>query len=292
MRAVGLISLATGAVVDIAFAPHAGKGTGECNLLRSMLPSMKRGDVLVADRYYPGFFTVASLIAHGVDLVSVSHTARGVNFSKGVKLGKRDHIVEWHKPPKPSWMDRDMYRAMPDTIEMREFRIDIEGRTGGKEKATVVSTIIDPSIPQKELSDLYWQRWHMELDIRSIKHSLHMDVLRCKTPSMVRKELHCHLLAYNLLRGTMVETAKRHDIRPRELSVKGTMQAVESFTPAMMSIDGNPAIYEAFLTTVSAHRVGNRPGRVEPRFKKRRPAWDKYMRIPRHKSYRKLNYQT
>ena len=83
---------------------------------------------------------------------------------------------------------------------------------------------------------------------------------------MARKEIWCHILAYNLLRGTMVELVKRIDVLPA-WSLKGTMQAVESFTPAMMAIDGNEAIYNAFLATVSAHRVGNRPNRQEPRFK-------------------------
>jgi hypothetical protein len=118
-----------------------------------------------------------------------------------------------------------------------------------------------------------------------------MDVLRCKTPDMVRKEIWCHMLAYNLLRGTMVESAKRTDSLPRQLSVKGAMQAVESFTPAMMAIAGHTALYDAMLTTVSAHRVGNRPGPQEPRYKKRRPAWDQYMTIPRHLSRRRLARQ-
>ena len=146
----------------------------------------------------------------------------------------------------------------------------------------------DHTIPQKEISDLYWQRWHCELDIRAIKQSLNLDVIRAKSPSMVRKEIWAHLLAYNLLRGTMVESAKRNDVLPRQLSVKGTMQAVESFTPAMMAIDGNEAIYNALLATVSAHRVGNRPGRQEPRSKKRRPAWKVYMKAPRSQSHRRL----
>ena len=289
MRAVGLISLSTGAVVDMAFATYEGKGTGESALLRSMLSSLRRGDVLVADKYFPSYFTIAMLQQRGVDLVSVSHQARKVDFRRGHALGPKDHIVEWHKPEKcPDWMDKATHRHMPDTIRVREFVIEIEGRGGNTEQAVVMTTMTDPTIPQKEISDLYWQRWNCELDIRSIKHSMHMDVLRCKTPDMVRKEIWCHLLAYNLLRGTMVESAKRHDVRPRQLSIKGAMQAVESFTPAMMAIDGSETVYDAFLATVSAHRVGNRPGRIEPRFKKRRPAWDQYMTIPRHKSYRRL----
>jgi hypothetical protein len=106
---------------------------------------------------------------------------------------------------------------------------------------------------------------------------------------MVRKEVWCHVLAWNLLRGVMVESAKRHDVQPRQLSVKGTMQAVESFTAPMMAIDGSDTLYNAFLSTVSAHRVGNRPGRQEPRFKKRRPAWNSYMKHPRNEYRRRLN---
>ncbi len=291
MRAVALISLSTGAVVDLAFGAERGKGTGEASLLRGMVDSLESGSVLVADRYYPSYFSVAMLGNRGVDLVSISHHARVVDFSEGHVLGHNDHIVLWPKPKRPKWMSKLAYDEVPDTMPVREFEIDIEDRKGGGAKAIVVTSITDPAVPQKELSDLYWRRWNCELDIRSIKHSLQMDVLRCKTPEMVRKEIWAHLLAWNLLRGVMVESAKRSEVLPRQLSVKGTMQAVESFTPAMMAIDGNVAIYDAFLTTVSAHRVGNRPGRLEPRFKKRRPAWDSYMTIPRHQSRRRLARQ-
>jgi hypothetical protein len=289
MRSVALISLATGAVVDMGFAPYAGKGTGEGSLLRELMGSIPRGSVVVADKYYPSYFTVALLLERGIDLVSISHVGRVVNFDEGKILGPKDHIVTWHKPKyRSDWMDRESYDRLPDTIQVREFEIEIEGRNGDKEKAIVVTTIIDETVPENEISDLYWTRWNCELDIRSIKHSLHMDVLRCKTPDMIRKELWCHVLAWNLLRGVIVEAAKRHDAMPRQLSVKGAMQSIESFTPVLMAIDGNEAIYDAMLTTVSVHRVGNRPGRQEPRFKKRRPTWRKYMTTPRHQSKRRL----
>ena len=292
VRAVALISLSTGAVVDLAFDKHQGKQTGESSLLRSMMDSLNPGDVLLADKYYPTYFTTCLLKRRGVDLVSVSHALRKCDFKSGEVLGPSDHIATWRKPIlQPEWMDQETFDSMPETLRVREFQIDIEGRDGKPTVATIVSTITDPTIPQAELSALYWQRWNVECDIRSLKCSLHMDVLRCKTPSMVRKEIWCHVLANNLLRGTMVETAKRHDILPRQLSMKGTMQAVESFTPAMMSVDGSETLYNAFLATVSAHRVGNRPGRVEPRFKKSRPAWTTYMTIPRSKSHRRLASQ-
>lgn len=288
MRSVALISLSTGAVIDMAFGKYAGKGQGELSLLGVVSRSLNPGNVLVADRYYPTYATAATLMQKGIELVSVAHVARAVDFSTGEQLGPRDHIVEWRRPIENHKSRIGHGVELPETIKMREFVIEIEGRDGGKMEAVIVTTMTDPTIPQKEIADLYWRRWNCELDIRSIKHSLHLDVLRCKTPSMVHKEIWCHLLAYNLLRGTMVETAKRHDILPRQLSVKGAMQAVESFTPAMMAIDGSEAIYDAMLATVSAHRVGNRPGRLEPRAKKRRPTWNVWLTRPRNKYHRRL----
>lgn len=241
---------------------------------------MNRGDVLVADKYHPSFVTIAALQKRGVDMVSISHHQRIVDFSQGTVLGPTDHIVEWPKPCRQKWMSLEEYHQLPDTLYVREFLIDIEGRNGKGEQAVVISTMTNPTIPQKELADLYWRRWNCELDLRSIKQSMHLDVLRAKTPEMVRKEIFAHLLAYDLLRGVMTDSATRTGVMPRQLSVKGAMQAVESFTPAMMATDVGEVLYDAFLTTVSAHRVGNRPGRLEPRYRKRRPVWEQYMTIP------------
>jgi Transposase DDE domain len=290
MRLVALISLSTGAVIDIATGQMRGKGSGESSLLRQLLDNMSCGDVFVADRYYPSFSLLVELQKRGIEMVSVSHSGRTVDFSKGQHLGPQDHIVDWNRPKRrdAQSIDEATYQALPETIRVREFIIEIEGRDGRREKAVVVSTMTDPSIPQEELSALYWKRWHCELDLRSIKHSLRMDVLRSKTPDMVHKELWAGILAYNLLRGTMSESAKRNGVTPRELSVKGTMQAVESFTPAMMAVTDNDQLYDAFLTAVSAHRVGNRPGRQEPRLKKRRPVWTHLMTKPRNEYFRRV----
>jgi Transposase DDE domain len=288
LRAVALISLSTGAVVDFAFGRSEGKGTGEGNLLHSIAGSITPGSVLVADKYYPSYKTIVMLQRRGVDLVSISHASRKVDFSAGEQLGSKDHIVEWVRPTHKRNIWPEGLADTPERIAVREFEIDIINRNGKHEKAIVVSTITDPSVPQQELSDLYLKRWNAELDLRSIKQSMHLDVLRCKTPEMIAKEIWCHLLAYNLLRGVMTESAKRNAVEPRQLSVKGAMQAVESFTAPMMAIDGNEAIYHALLGTIAAHRVANRPGRLEPRLKKRRHAWKHYMMKPRDQYHRRL----
>jgi hypothetical protein len=131
MRAVAMISLATGAVVDFAFAAHEGKGTGEGTLLRGMLDTMNRGDILVADRFYPTYRTIAALHERGIDMVSISHHARKINFSEGIQLGQNDHIVEWQKADCHSLgLSRVEYDMLPETISVREFVIDIEAREG------------------------------------------------------------------------------------------------------------------------------------------------------------------
>lgn len=288
MRAVALISLSTGTVVDFAFGKHKGKGTGEMSLLREMQDSLPAGSLLIGDRYYPGFATVAMLQSRGVDLIAGSHQRRIIDFNEGQILGPQDHIVEWHLQRSQKYENKINGRSLPATVKVREFVINIESRDGGKEPVIITTTLTDPSIPQEEIAALYLKRWHVEVDLRSIKQSLHLDILRAKSPAMAHKELWAHLLAWNLLRGVMVETAKRHDAHPRQLSTKATMQTIESFCPAMMNIDGSDVLYNAMLTTVSASRVGNRPGRLEPRLKKTRPAWKHYLMKPRHEYRRRL----
>ena len=192
MRAVALVSLATGAVLDMEFAKYAGKGTGEIGLFRKVSQSLPIGSIVVADRYYPTYSTMAGLKARGIDVVSISHAQREVDFSAGQILGPKDHIVQWTKGQVRDRINAEAtaaYAALPETVSVREFVIDIDGRNGGKEQAIVVTTMTDPAIPQKEISDLYWTRWHCELDIRAIKQSLNLDVIRAKSPSMVRKEI-------------------------------------------------------------------------------------------------------
>jgi Transposase DDE domain len=288
VRAVALISLSTGAVLDFGFGKFAGKGTGELGLFHGIANSLTRGDIVLADRYYPTYSTIAMLNERGVDLISISHRARQVDFTKGEILGERDHIVEWDRPDSRNYDYQKRVALTQKTVKVREFVIEIEDRNGGTTEVVITTTLTDPTIPQKEISDLYWKRWNAEVDIRSIKHALHLDILRAKTPEMIRKEIWCHLLAWSLLRGIIVESAKQNELHPRELSVKGTMQAVESFTPAMMAIDGNEAIYHAMLSTISSHRVANRPGRQEPRLNKRRHARREFMMVPRHHYHRKL----
>ena len=102
---------------------------------------------------------------------------------------------------------------------------------------------------------------------------MHMDILRCKTPEMVRKEIWAHLLAYNLLRTVMAVAASENGLEPRQVSFKGAKPAVTAFAPKIESArpEDRPALIDALLAVIAYHRVGDRPGRWEPRARKRRP---------------------
>ncbi len=180
------------------------------------------------------WYEMLTLNKRGVDSVSRLNKAhRRADFRRGKRLGKDDHVVRWPKPSPIRSIDWTTYKSLPDYLEIREVRIRVE-QTGFRTKEIiVVTTLLDPEQATKEdLADLYRSRWSQELDLRDIKISLQMDVLRCKTPELVRKEIWTHILAYNLIRTIMAQAAHQHEIQPREISFKGTMQTLEAFQTA------------------------------------------------------------
>jgi hypothetical protein len=123
----------------------------------------------------------------------------------------------------------------------------------------------------------------VEIDLRSIKTQMRMDILRCQTPAMVRKEIWAHLLAYNLIRKVMAQAAQEHGVAPRQLSFAGAQQTVTEFRTLLLTAAAVdlPAVGRAILQAIASHRVGDRPGRWEPRKVKRRPKGYSRMLRPR-----------
>jgi hypothetical protein len=291
-RIVVLLSLATGCVLDAAVGSGKGKRTGEHALLRTLHGRLKRGDILLADSYYSSFDAVVTLAGMGVDVVMRQTGGRRTDFRRGTRLGREDHIVEWHRRrTRPEWMTRDEFAALPRVVTMREFRVRV-GKPGFRTKSfVVVTTLLDPgAFPRDELGGLYRARWDAELDIRSIKQTMRMDVLRCKTPGMVRKEIFGHLLGYNLIRGVMAEAAVRHGVLPRQLSLQGARQTLDGFRVELSRACGAAAgeLRAAALLAIAYHRVGDRPDRVEPRVVKRRPKAYPRMQVPRKQAKARL----
>jgi hypothetical protein len=291
-RIVVLIALATGCVLDAAIGAGRGKLTGEHALLRSLHGRLRRGDIVLADAYYSSFDEVMTLRRMGVDVVMRQTGNRRSDFRRGVKLGREDHRVEWQRDRnRREWMTREEFAALPRVLAMRELRVRVEQRGFRTRSFVVVTSLLDPAaFPAGELASLYRQRWHCELDLRSIKSLMKMDVLRCKTPAMVRKEFWAHLLAYDLVRGAMAEAARRHGVPPRRLSFQGARQVLDAFRGELSRAApaASAVLIEAALGAIAYHRVGDRPDRVEPRVVKRRPKAYPRMQVPRGLARRRL----
>ena len=207
-RIGAVISLACGAVLDLGICRYAGKGQGEVSLLRRLWDVLRPGDVLLADRLMSGWVGMHLLKERGVDTVSRLSAHRRADFRRGPRLGKDDHLVGWPKPTSIRSVDRQTYNALPDSITVREARVRVEQPGFRTRSVVVVTTLLDPEQASKEdLAALYRARWNNELDLRSIKVTMQMDVLRCKTPELVRKEIWAHVLAYNLIRTVMAQAA-------------------------------------------------------------------------------------
>lgn len=291
-RGVAILSLATACVMDLAIGPYSGKETGETALLRELLDAFDEGDLLVADRVYCSFLMLALLLARGVDGCVRMHQRRHVDFRRGRRLGKCDHLIEWRRPQRPEWMDEATYAAIPKVLVLREIRFQITEPGRRTRQLTVVTTLVDPDDYSKEdLAELYGFRWHCELDIRSIKQSLSLDHVRCKSPAMVRKELWATLLAYNLIRTTAAAAALLHDRQPRQISFTATCQHVLSvwmLLSAGACVDAG-SLCRILLAQIAACPVADRPGRIEPRVLKRRRHRYPLMQRPRNQLRQELH---
>jgi putative transposase len=273
-RLVVLLSLATGMLQDLALGPYEGKETGETALLRTLLARFEPGAILLADRYFCSYFLIALLMERGLDFVTRIHQRRPVNFRRGWPLGPDDHLVEWPRPQRPAWMDPATYQRMPLWLEVREVHVQVR-RPGFRVRSLVVVTTLKDAgqYPRDDIAGLYASRWLVELDIRAIKITMGMDILRCKTPAMVRKEMWTCLLAYNLIRRALLQSARGACVSPRGLSFTAALQAIAAGWQVLaVSTDALAAgLVEAALENLAGYTIGDRPGRVEPRAVKRRP---------------------
>jgi hypothetical protein len=291
IRLVVLMSLATAMLNGMAMGPYAGKETGETALFRQLLDRLKPGDVLLADRYFCSYFMVALLQERKIDCVMRLHQRRKADFTRGRQLGHGDHVVHWHRPVRPEWMDQATYDRMPALIEVREVHVQVKKPGFRVDSLVVVTTLTDAaSYTQEDLATLYRQRWHVELDIEALKITLGMDVLRCKTPEMVEKEIWVCLLAYNLIRQVALQAAVEAGLLPRQISFTATMQAIAASWTTILCLDDEKTrrLIAAYLSGIASNQVGDRPDRVEPRAIKRRPKPHRLLKEPRRTAKAKL----
>lgn len=293
-RAVAIVSLATACVMDLALGPYKGKETGEPALLRALLGSLAAGDIAVMDRYYCSFLMIALLLGQGTHTCARKHHRRHSDFRRGKRLGKFDHLIVWTRPQRPTWMDEAAYAQIPETLELREIRYNVVEPGRRTRTIDIITTLVDADEYTKEdLAELYGFRWNSELDIRSIKTSLNLAHVRCKSPEMVHREVWTTILGYNLIRTTAAGAALVHGKQPRQISFTSTCQYVlASWMQLSAGLVDGPCLegyLSLILKQIAACAVADRPGRLEPRVLKRRRHGYKLMQKPRQELQRELS---
>ena len=181
MRAVGLISLATGMIRDIEYASYSGKATGEMSLLRKMLDRLPAESLILGDKLYCGYFLFACLRKMGMD-AAINLTTDRLNELGNTKvrqLKNGDWVIKWKRPVKPEWMSQEEYDEYDKFIELRLVETEIRRDGFRTEKLYVVTTLMDVDLyPADAIAELYDKRWHIELDFRSIKSTRGLVLMR------------------------------------------------------------------------------------------------------------------
>lgn len=284
MKLAVLFSLASGAVLRVltgSLHQH------DLRLLRGLWDQLKRGDILLGDRAYGEYTTLAGLPRQGVDVVARLHQRRQVDFRKARRLGKNDGLFTWTRGYQQSEiLSAHEWALLPDQITVRIIRFTASIRGFRSRRITLVTTLLDAQrCPAQQLIDLYARRWRLELGLRDLKTTMGMEQLRCKSPDMAEKELLAYLVAHNLIRCVMAEAGARHAVDLERVSFKGSVDALRQYSEAIgkaRNRNTRRQLWEDLLLNLARDRVRLRPNRTEPRAVKRRPKPYPLLNKPRH----------
>lgn len=281
IRGVSLISMVTGLLFEVMLGPYAGKQSGETALLWQMLDQLQQGDTLVGDCFYCSYWLIAACQNKGVHIVMKNHDKRDDDPLGARRIDRHQRVTVWLRPKRPDWMSEQEYDELPEQIEIRLVDVIIEQAGFRSKKYTIATTMVDTKVYSRDwITSVYRSRWLVELDIRSIKCSLDMDIIRAKTPAMIRTEIWSCLLAYNLIRMKMLQSCAVSGRMPRTLSFTTTLQLLAA-NWVLASVMLTAELVQLGLETSSSETVGDRLDRVEPRANKRRPKLLALLKKPR-----------
>ncbi len=284
VRLVALLSLNSGAVLQIAVDSLR---SHDLRLFRRLWQFLKTGDIVLGDRAFGEYSTLAQLPRQGVDVVARLHHQRKVDFRKARRITKGDGLFVWTKGCNQSRLSTPrQWRKMPDQITVRLIRFHAAIRGFRHRRVTLVTTLLDPLLyPAGQIIGLYARRWSLELCFRDLKSTMGMELLRCQSPEMIQKELLAYLVAHNLVRCVMAQAAARHSVPLERISFKGTLDALRQYSSALAQAPNQKLrrqLWEDLLLNLARDLVPARPARREPRAVKRRPKAYPLLNKPRH----------
>lgn len=273
MKLLVLFSLGGGAVLKVILG---NLHHHDLRLLRGLWDELQKGDILLGDRAYGEYVTLAGLPQRGVDVVARLHHRRKVDFRKARRPGRNDGRFVWTKGCQQSEiLSPSEWDVLPVQITVRILRFTTTIRGFRNRRVTLVTSLLDAELyPADELVALYARRWRLELCLRDLKTTLGMEQLRCKTPDMAEKELLAYLVAHNLVRCLMAEAVAGHRVDLERVSFKGSADALRQFSDAISRAPNRTLrrqLWEDLLLVLARDLVPLRPNRTEPRAVKRRP---------------------
>lgn len=286
-RICACFSLQTGALLSYAVG---NKKNHELPLFRQQWKTFNQGDIFLGDKGFCSYFDIANLGEQGVDSVVTLARRTPVNAATSLKkLGPDDLLITWKRPVynvNLSYSQQE-WTKLPKELILRQIKVTVNNPGFRTQELYIITTLLDDAqYPAQDLADLYFKRWDVELFFRDIKTTMGMDILRCQTPDMIRKEILMHFIAYNCIRRLMYEAAEEADLEVRVVSFKGSLQALRNWEPHLNQAKLSKAecfrlisdLYEAMTNTP----IRQRPGRGEPRCMKRRPKNYQLLTAPRH----------
>lgn len=266
------------------------KKSHELPMLRQQWGTFKPGDIFLGDKGFCSYYDLSSFKDRGVDSVITLARRAPVGEARSVKvLGENDRLIEWERPvrSKASSYSQADWEGLPETLLLRQIKVTVNHPGFRVTRFHIITTLLNAeAYPASDIADLYFQRWDVELFFRDIKTTMGMDILRCKTPDMVAKEILMHLIAYNCIRCLMVEASQGRGVTLRRVSFKGSVQALRQWEPHLNQTSVSRAEQYRLIRLLYASIAGNttleRPGRSEPRAVKRRPKPYPLLTAPRH----------
>ena len=293
MRLVALFSLATGMLAAWATGNWF---DSEIGLLQSLWEHSPAGEVLLGDRGFGGWPMLAQCSRRGLHAVFRLNRARKFDFRKGRRLGRNDRLVIWSRPKvRSAYLDAEQWAQLPRELTLRVVRCRMDFPGFRTREVVLVTTLLEPEkYPLAALGTLYRRRWEMELTLRSLKTTLQMDQLSCKTPANIERELRMHLLMHNLVRRLMVEAARQRHVSLSRISFAGALAAARRYAEALLQSPSKRKrhdLYEQMIRVLAEDQVPDRPGRREPRAMKRRPK--PYPLLTKHrKVFKEIRHQS
>lgn len=292
MKLLALFSLSGGAILAVIFDGNRGH---DLPLFRRLWEILKTGDVVLGDRLFGDYATLADLPRQGVDVLARLNANRKADFRRGKRLGRNDGLFAWTKSPQcPPYLSPAQWEKTPAQITVRIIRFHVSSKGSRSRRVMLVTTLLDPGLyPLEELAALYARRWRLELCFRDIKTMMGMEHLRCQTPDMAEKEALAYLVAHNLVRCVIAAAVARHHVELERISFKGTVDALRQYGAAMAQARGRKqrqTLWDDLLLNLARDLVPRRPHRREPRAVKRRPKPFPYLTLPRDQFIDRVTY--